>query len=240
MIRVCIYSAVACIMLAALIGCGSDGTMDGSDDRRAALSDSKNREISRADEEVMAVNQQVLLNEAQMSFPEIAIPLGSVKYYLPFEAGKHRGVSQGINGSTSHMGKLSNAIDWNLTGYNDYRLPVLASARGTVVLANMLARFGNCVVIRHVDGSKTRYAHLDEITVALGQYVGQAGKIGLVGTTGHSTGPHLHFEILDAQMNGMLPVFAESIVTPVGDMPCTTASEESGCYESLNSPVSEP
>ncbi len=54
--------------------------------------------------------------------------------------------------------------------------------------------FGNCVVVRHTNGLETIYGHLSKIEVAVNQYV-QAGELlGLGGTTGHSTGPHLHFE----------------------------------------------
>lgn len=228
------------ISLAVLFSCGNDVNNDNAAGGNAAQPDiQSNKNDSEADEEISAANRQVLLFESQLSLPDTADYTGRVRYYLPFEAGKHRGVSQGVNGSTSHFGRLSYAIDWNLTGYSDYRLPVLTSAPGTVLQAEMLPRFGNCVVIRHADGSKTRYAHLDEIDVAMGQAVGQADKIGLVGTTGHSSGPHLHFETLDAQMNGILPVFAEQIPTPFGDTPCSTANEESGCYISQNSPTAE-
>jgi murein DD-endopeptidase MepM/ murein hydrolase activator NlpD len=54
--------------------------------------------------------------------------------------------------------------------------------------------FGNCVVVRHTNGLETIYGHLSKIDVTANQYV-QAGELlGLGGTTGHSTGPHLHFE----------------------------------------------
>jgi murein DD-endopeptidase MepM/ murein hydrolase activator NlpD len=210
-----------------LAGCGTAGDSDSN----AATAD---KDLVATDRDIIAANQLVLANESRLSLPAVSDSGQKVRYFLPFEAGRHRGVSQGINGSTSHQGMLAYAIDWNLTGYNDFRLPVLASAPGTVVLAELLERFGNCVVIRHRDGSRTRYAHLDEISVAFGQHVGQAEKIGLVGTTGHSSGPHLHFEIIDVQMAGMMPEFAEQIAVPEGDMPCTTDSEDSGCYESQN------
>lgn len=232
---ICLLAAV--MLLTTSLGCGNNGNGEGSADLAAVQTTGAG---SEADAEITAANRLVLANEAQLPLPEIAGHEGTVRYYLPFEAGKHRGVSQGIHGSTSHYGKLAYAIDWNLLGYADYRLPVVASAPGMVVLASLLERFGNCVVLRHLDGSRTRYAHLDEITVTLGQDVRQAEKIGLTGTTGHSSGPHLHFEILDGEMNGMLPVFAEGIAIPVGDAPCTTASEDSGCYESQNVLLTAP
>lgn len=223
----------AFLITAIMSGCGDDGNKPGT---IVAAEYQPDKDALEADKAISAANQQVLNNEVLLSLQDRGDVGEAVRYFLPFEKGKHRGVSQGINGSYSHKGRIWHAIDWNLPGYSDYRLPVVTAAPGTVVLARMLDLFGNCVVMRHFDGSKTRYAHLDEITVALGQSVGQAEKIGLVGTTGHSTGPHLHFEILDAQMNGMFPVFAEQIATPVGDTPCTTQDDTSGCYESENTP----
>ena len=229
----------ALLIMVSMVGCGAGN--DTAGDRLGNIpSDVQiDQGIVGTEDEIAEVNGRVLLYESQISLPDSGANVAPVRYYLPFEAGKHRGVSQGVNGSYSHKGKLWNAIDWNLTGYNDYRLPVLAAAPGRVVLASSFKRFGNCVVLRHLDGSKTRYAHLDQINVSLGQQVGQAENIGLVGTTGHSTGPHLHFEILDPQMNGLFPVFAEPIATPVGDMPCTTSSEDVGCYQSRNAPAAD-
>jgi hypothetical protein len=72
---------------------------------------------------------------------------------------------------------------------------VIAAFNGVVRYADYNSGgFGNCVVIRHTNGLETVYGHLSEILVDENQYV-QAGEvIGLGGTTGHSTGPHLHFE----------------------------------------------
>ncbi|MBM3212308.1 M23 family metallopeptidase, partial [Candidatus Poribacteria bacterium] len=55
--------------------------------------------------------------------------------------------------------------------------------------------YGKLIVIQHSDNFSTRYGHLSNILVEKGQRVKQSHKIGLVGSTGRSTGPHLHFEI---------------------------------------------
>ena len=66
--------------------------------------------------------------------------------------------------------------------------------------------FGNCVVVRHLNGLETVYGHLSKISVSENQYV-QAGElVGLGGTTGRSNGPHLHFEIRDKQERPINPM----------------------------------
>ena len=74
--------------------------------------------------------------------------------------------------------------------------PVLAAAGGTVVLAGFnTGGYGNYVVIAHGGGLDTLYGHLDSIVVKPGQQVGKGQPIGTEGSTGNSTGAHLHFEI---------------------------------------------
>jgi len=75
--------------------------------------------------------------------------------------------------------------------------PVLAAGSGTVERANRYGSYGNYIRIRHTDGYKTAYAHLKGFArgVKSGAYVKQDQVIGYVGTTGRSTGPHLHYEV---------------------------------------------
>ncbi len=73
--------------------------------------------------------------------------------------------------------------------------PVLAANDGVVVLANLLDVRGNMVIIDHGGGVFTGYAHMSELDVHVGDTVTQGAVIGKVGTTGLSTGPHLHWEM---------------------------------------------
>lgn len=74
--------------------------------------------------------------------------------------------------------------------------PIVAARSGTVVFSGWSTRgYGNLVRIRHADGSETWYAHASRLLVSVGQYVNQGQRIALVGSTGLSTGPHLHFEL---------------------------------------------
>ncbi len=75
--------------------------------------------------------------------------------------------------------------------------PVPAAAGGKVIFAKETkGGYGNRVVIEHPDGSQSSYSHLQGFNVAEGQTVGAGATIGRVGSTGRSTGPHLHFEVL--------------------------------------------
>ncbi|MFZ8843402.1 peptidoglycan DD-metalloendopeptidase family protein [Thermoflexus sp.] len=74
--------------------------------------------------------------------------------------------------------------------------PVYAADAGTVVYAGWsTVGYGNLIVLDHGNGYQTYYAHLSAIFVGCGQQVAKGATIGLVGSTGRSTGPHLHFEI---------------------------------------------
>ena len=72
--------------------------------------------------------------------------------------------------------------------------PVHAAFGGTVRIASRMGGYGNCVVVRHANGLETLYGHLSKINVTKGQKVVAGEVVGLGGSTGNSTGPHLHFE----------------------------------------------
>jgi len=74
--------------------------------------------------------------------------------------------------------------------------PIYAAAPGTVVHSGRKGRYGNVVEIDHGFGIKTRYAHLNKTLVEVGEVVGHRQRIALLGSTGRSTGPHLHYEVL--------------------------------------------
>ena len=76
-----------------------------------------------------------------------------------------------------------------------YGTNVLASKAGTVIISRWWGGYGYCVVIQHGPGNQTRYGHMSRLLVSEGQTVSQGQVIGLVGSTGNSTGPHIHFEI---------------------------------------------
>jgi murein DD-endopeptidase MepM/ murein hydrolase activator NlpD len=79
---------------------------------------------------------------------------------------------------------------------NNKGTPVVASARGTVIFAQKKWLIGNLVVIDHGNGIVTKYGHLDKILVKKEDQVNRGDTIGLMGNTGKSTGPHVHYEVL--------------------------------------------
>lgn len=73
--------------------------------------------------------------------------------------------------------------------------PIYAAARGTVTFVGRKAGYGNVVEISHGNGMMTRYAHMSRFATRVGASVGAGAIIGAIGSTGRSTGPHLHFEV---------------------------------------------
>ena len=100
---------------------------------------------------------------------------------------------------TSTYGKRASRGDFH-TGIDlagKYGDNIYAFKSGTVIkVQHSNVSYGNMVLIKHSDGSKTRYAHMSSIIVKSGQYVGCGDTIGYMGSTGNSTGVHLHFEII--------------------------------------------
>ena len=97
--------------------------------------------------------------------------------------------SPGGVGSTNHKG-----TDIGRVGYTS---SIYASKSGTVIVSQYSSSYGNYVVVSHGSGNTTLYAHMSSRKVSVGQYVNQGDVLGITGSTGNSTGPHLHFEITE-------------------------------------------
>ncbi|MCE5193601.1 MAG: M23 family metallopeptidase [Candidatus Cryosericum sp.] len=104
--------------------------------------------------------------------------------------------------------------------------PVMAAARGVVVWHGNKLGYGNCIVMRHGTHLSTIYGHLSHIGVRTGQLIGAGEVIGLSGSTGFSTGPHLHFEVRrDGVPVDPLPLLTPS-VSVTSSVPCYTSRGE--------------
>ncbi|MFN8196597.1 MAG: M23 family metallopeptidase [Nocardioidaceae bacterium] len=113
----------------------------------------------------------------------------TVAYEMPFPCG------QVWTGSTrSSHSPSAYSVDWNRL--DDYGDPVVAAAPGVVTVADTVvdSGYGKWVVVDHGGGETSLYAHMSALSVKVGQNVDQGTQLGLVGDTGNTTGPHLHFE----------------------------------------------
>lgn len=104
---------------------------------------------------------------------------------------------------TSYFGGRSNPFSGYGYDYhpgidigNDYGAPIYAGASGQVEFAGWFGGYGRYVKISHGYGYETAYGHMSSIAVSSGEYVNKGDVIGYVGSTGYSTGPHLHYEVI--------------------------------------------
>ena len=117
---------------------------------------------------------------------------GAVAVGPPSSAGLVWPVSGPItSGFGPRWGRMHEGID--ITGGSG--TPIAAAASGTVIVAGWSGGYGNLVVIDHGNGISTAYGHNSSLAVSVGQSVGQGAIIAGMGTTGHSTGVHSHFEV---------------------------------------------
>jgi murein DD-endopeptidase MepM/ murein hydrolase activator NlpD len=101
-----------------------------------------------------------------------------------------------VSGFGMRWGRMHEGIDIGCA----YGTPNRAAAAGKVIYAGWLGGYGNLVVVDHQNGLSTAYAHASSILVGVGQTVSQGQTVSLVGSTGRSSGPHLHFEV---RVNGV-------------------------------------
>ena len=123
-------------------------------------------------------------------------PLRSATAYLPKPPLMFEGYIWPAKGVfTSGYGIRWGRMHYGIDVAGPIGTPILAAAQGTVTYADWNGGYGYLVEIEHSDGSFTRYAHNHRILVLVGQQVESGEQIAEMGSTGYSTGPHLHFEI---------------------------------------------
>ncbi|MDP5275915.1 murein hydrolase activator EnvC family protein [Chengkuizengella axinellae] len=145
-------------------------------------------EIDKESEELM----NKLIAERQKLLSKNLKFNGNLAYPLP-QDGNYRITSKFGTRTDPFTGKTSShtGVDIAAPGGTN----ILASGDGVVIVAEYYYSYGNAVVIDHGSGITTLYGHMKQINVTKGQNVSQGDKIGEVGTTGRSTGNHLHFEV---------------------------------------------
>lgn len=156
------------------------------------------RDYNGLGEGTLAVGEVILVPDGEMS-PVATSPVTSnlrgaggptySGYYLrPIVGGRK---TQGLHGY--------NGVDLSTGAYGT---PVMAAAAGQVIVARAggyNGGYGSYIVVSHENGTQTLYSHLSQVAVSVGQSVIQGQYIGNIGSTGKSTGPHLHFEIRGAR-----------------------------------------
>ncbi|QNE79541.1 peptidoglycan DD-metalloendopeptidase family protein [Streptomyces finlayi] len=149
----------------------------------------------------------------------------AVDYYyeLPYPAGEAYTVTQGPEGTYSHTGPY-NEYAW------DFGLPanyeVSAAQAGTIVHSNWSPYWQNGieVIIRHSNGQCTHYAHLNRSFYEPGDWVPQGRIVGWSGSTGASTAPHLHFQVINCNTRVGLPATLQGWTPYTGTRPVSVNS----------------
>ena len=147
--------------------------------------------LDRTLEQTMGLSAQVLELQKAFAQTRVAIKSSPSGLPLPYEVAPSSGLGYRID-------PFTNQIAWH--DGTDFPAPtgtpILATANGIVIKAGWGGDYGNMVEVRHPNGYITRYAHAQELSVQVGQAVKKSQVIGKSGSTGRSTGPHLHYEIV--------------------------------------------
>ncbi len=139
--------------------------------------------------DTVAVGQELFIPEARMRSTELRLILGEL-FIMPTTGRLTSGFGYRPDPFTGRR-SFHNGIDWAAPRGT----PIVASMAGRVVESGVHSIYGNYVVIQHPEGFQSLYAHMDRILVSRGQNVSQRQQIGTMGSTGRSTGSHLHFSL---------------------------------------------
>ncbi|RKL62863.1 LysM peptidoglycan-binding domain-containing protein [Thermoanaerobacteraceae bacterium SP2] len=141
---------------------------------------------------------QEVLSEKVLKEPVTRIVARGTRAEVAFR-GSGRFLWPSVGKITSPFGRRGREFHTGIDVAADRGTPIRASNSGTVTFAGRKGSYGNLVIINHGGGFETYYAHASSILVSVGDKVEKGQQIATVGTTGRTTGPHVHFEV---RLNG--------------------------------------
>ena len=177
--------------------------------KKYSESGATSQDIADTIEEVIAYNQLASAQDITVG-DTIVIPDGTIAPPPSPSPSRTSGAIATGAGSSGFVNPLPGSVKTQgIHGYNGVDLsgvsigsPVVAASGGEVIVAKSSGwngGYGSYVVVKHPNGTQTLYAHLSSVSVVPGQAVTKGQKIGGMGNTGRSTGPHLHFEVRGAR-----------------------------------------
>lgn len=155
------------------------------------------RQVSLYEEELLRMQAEARLLEAELELLEQqanTADSGAAEVMAAVTGGAFVWPMPGYDYITCDFGSGHRGID--IAGSGIYGKPIAAADGGTVIYSAWMNSYGYCVFIDHGNGYVTRYAHASALACAAGDAVVPGQTVAYVGSTGNSTGPHLHFEIL--------------------------------------------
>ena len=138
--------------------------------------------------------ESIIREEQRLNAPQFSKPSSSVRGEGVF-IWPARGVITSDYGYRIHPIRGTSIFHSGIDIGADYGVPIRASASGIVIMSEYYGGYGNAIIIDHGNGYSTLYGHCSALFVGRGQRVSQGSIIASIGSTGMSTGPHLHFEV---------------------------------------------
>ena len=163
--------------------------IQGNESKYQSTLKSLDAEEERIQANIVKLSKELAAQQAAQGKP---VQSSSGGYIWPVDS---RYITSTVGGRTSPGGVGSTNHKGTDIGRVGYTSPIYASKAGTVIVSQYSNSYGNYVVVSHGSGNTTLYAHMSSRKVEVGQYVNQGAVLGITGSTGNSTGPHLHFEI---------------------------------------------
>lgn len=172
----------------------SASSLINANDSRAAIGATRPRRVHAIEKNATLMNESSTIRAPRLNATSSVKSPGPLANYVSFQA-PVRGEIR------SEFGMRRDPINGRMRLHQGIDIaagrgtPIAAAAAGTVVFAGRNKGYGNMVMIEHADGRRTLYAHAQSLFVKAGDTVSAGQTIAAVGSTGHSTGPHVHFEV---------------------------------------------